>query len=156
MLDFDTNALQLKFINSISPNVDFEGVLAFSVSDDGYTVSDGVTAVSLDAELENLLSAFIRVRSGNNQSGAQFFGRIGFATMSVDFTGTITDPGLGTISGSDSESDTDLAFGVGVAIGTSDSGTFTVEYSKLPDIDVDILGADIETSALSIGYMMSY
>ena len=154
VLEFDTNALQIKYIKSVSPNLDIEGVFAIGISDDGYTVSDGFTTVSVDAELENMFGVFLKLHSGNDQGGPQFFGRVGFARMSIEFTASIDDPSL-AVSGSDSESDTGIAFGAGVAFGASDSGAITIEYSKLPDVDfLDI--DDVETSAISIGYIIEF
>lgn len=156
VLDFDTSALQIKFINELSPNIDIEGVLAIGISDDGITVSDGISTVSFEIELENMFGVFLKLHSGNGQDAHQFFGRVGFARMSIDFSAAISDPSSGNLSASDSEDDTGIAFGIGALFSTSETGAFTIEYNQFPDVDLLGNGSDFETSALSIGYVITF
>ena len=160
--NFDTTALQLKLVNPISPNADIEGVIAFGLDDDSLeetetffdpTLGNITVTATLEAQLGNMIGVFIKGHTGND-SAMQFFGRIGFAMVQIDYDATLAVSGLGSISDSGSEDDSGIAFGFGAAFAVSDTDAFTIEYSQLPDVDFE--GIDIETTALSLGYQMSF
>jgi opacity protein-like surface antigen len=148
--DFDTSAVQIRFSNGVGPNIDIEGVFALGLSDDTYRDSDPIFLgdFSVTGELSHMFGVFAKLHS-DSISGFQVFGRLGLA--SVEYDVDVDSQNLG--SGSESYDDTGLVFGVGASFNFSETSAIVVEYSKLPDVDIE--GTDIETDAISIGFQMS-
>jgi opacity protein-like surface antigen len=147
--DFDTSAIQIRYSNGVSPNIDVEGVFALGIDDDTVTAFDpSLGDISVTGELGHMFGVFAKLHSDSN-SGFEAFARVGFALVEYDIDIDIENLG----SGSESFDDTGIAFGVGASFNFSETSAIVVEYSKLPDVDVE--GTDIETDAISIGFQMS-
>jgi opacity protein-like surface antigen len=149
--DFDTSAVQIRFSNGVGPNIDIEGVFALGLSDDTYYDSDPdlLGDISITAELAHMFGVFARLHS-DSISGFQVFARLGLAV--VEFDVDIYAQNFGSVS--KSYDDTGLFLGVGASFNFTESSAIVVEFSKLPDIDLE--GTDLETDAISIGFQMSF
>jgi len=147
--DFDTSALQIRFSKGVAPNIDVEGVFALGIDDDTVSDSDPLLGdFSVTGELGHMFGVFVKFHSNSN-SGFEAFARVGFAIVEYDID--IDSQNFGSVS--ESYDDTGLAFGVGASFNISETSAIVVEYSKLPDVDIE--GTDIETDAISIGFQMS-
>jgi len=147
--DFDTSAIQIRFSNGVAPNVDVEGVFALGIDDDTVSDSDPFLGdFSVTAELGHMFGVFARLHS-DSDSGFEAFARVGFAMVEYDID--IDTQNFGSVS--ESYDDTGIAFGVGASFNFSETSAIVVEYSKLPDVDVE--GTDVETDAISIGFQLS-
>ena len=148
--DFEPKAIQVKLINSIGPNSDFIGVFALGTSDDELEEFDPFFGtVRLSVDLSTLLGVYGRIHTGLGE-GPQFFGQVGLVRLDYDL-----DAEIFGLSGSESYDDIGLAFGVGLSVGVSDQSAFVIEYNQYPDVDIEDV-ADIETSALSLGFRTSF
>ena len=147
--DFDTSAIQIRYSNGVTPNIDVEGVFALGIDDDTVSDSDPFLGnFSVTGELGHMFGVFAKFHSNSN-SGFEAFARIGFAMVEFDID--IDTQNFG--SDSESYDDTGIAFGVGASFNFSETSAIVVEYSKLPDVDFE--GTDIETDTISIGFQMS-
>ena len=147
--DFDTSAIQIRYSNGVAPNIDVEGVFALGIDDDTVSDSDPFLGdFSVTAELGHMFGVFARFHS-DSYSGFEAFARVGFAM--VEFDVDVDTQNFGSVS--ESYDDTGIAFGFGASFNFSETSAIVVEYSKLPDVDVE--GTDIETDAISIGFQMS-
>ena len=147
--DFDTTAVGISLSNSVGPNFEVEGVVAFGLDDDTYSDYDPFLGdFSVTGELASMLGVFAKLHS-DSASGFQVFGRVGLAML--DFDVDIDTQNFGPVS--ESYDDTGVAFGAGASFNFSETGAIVVEYTKLPDVDFE--GVDIETEVISIGLQMS-
>jgi opacity protein-like surface antigen len=147
--DFDTSAIQIRFSKGAAPNIDVEGVFALGIDDDTVSDSDPFLGdFSVTAELGHMFGVFAKFHSNSN-SGFEAFARVGIAMVEYDID--IDTQNFGSVS--ESYDDTGIAFGVGASFNFSETSAIVVEYTKLPDVDVE--GTDVETDAISIGFQLS-
>jgi len=148
MADFNTSAIQLRAASAVDPNIDIEGMLAFGLSDDKYEVFDPTFGtVSITLKLANMLGLFAKAHS-DPSAGYELYGRIGLVLINYDADFYVSSLG----SASQSYDGSGLAFGVGVSFSAGGNGSLVLEYSKLPNVDME--GTDIESSVLSLGFQV--
>jgi len=149
--DFDTSAIQVRAAGAVSPNVDIEGVLAFGISDDSYSVfQPGVGNVTLSVQLANMLGIYAKLHT-DASSKFQFFGRLGLAIVKYDLDGSIQGVG----SESASYDDAGLSFGIGASFNFTKTSAIVAEYAVLPAVDIEGI-EDMETDTIAVGLQMAF
>ena len=150
--EFEPDAVGLKYIHPVGPSTDIMAFMAFGIDDDEIEESDPfLGTVSLSVDLDTIFGVYGRAHAdlGTN---VQIFGQLGLVQIEYDLDAEISGLGL---SGSESYDDTGVAFGLGASFGLSDRAALVIEYNQYPDVDVEDI-ADIETTALSVGFQMSF
>ena len=149
-VDFDTSAVQFRYLYGAGPNFEVEGFIALGLDDDSYSDSDPFLLgdFTITAKPKTSFGVFAKLHS-DPFSGFQVFGKLGLARVEFDLD--IDTQNLG--SDSESYDDIGLAFGIGGSFNFNETTAIVLEYVILPDVDVE--GTDVETEAISLGLQIS-
>ena len=145
-IDASPPAIGIKIGSQFNKNLALEAMFGFGTSDDDFlSASD----VSFTGEFNSVIgvNALGTIPVADN---FKIYGKIGFAQVDVDLGFNASG-----LSQSYSSDDTGILFGAGFVIDVTEKSAFALEYIKLPDVNVDVLGTDfgkIKTTSINFGY----
>lgn len=123
------------------PNFAAEGMLAFGVRSDDFTVTEFGVPVNVDVKLRNAYGVFLKPKY--NFGPAEVFARVGYARLKVKATAC-----SGGVCASDSDSDGDVAWGLGVNYNINPRMYVGADWMRLNDDD----GGKVQGMTISFGY----
>jgi opacity protein-like surface antigen len=98
------------------PNAAVEGMLAFGIRKEERTESMGtpfgVATATMNVKLKNAYGVYLKPKA-NLSDAFEVFGRVGYTHASFKADATVTIPGVGSQSASDSGSDGGFSYGLG-------------------------------------------
>ena len=141
--DASPPAISLKLGTYFNQFLGVEVMGAFGIGDDDFiTYRKG--------ELKYLIgiNAIGKVSAGDK---VDIYGKFGFAQIEAEWK-TEGDPTQSNVAYS--SNDTGVQYGVGVAMNFSRYSAFALEYMVLPKVSA--YGANVETSAINLGYRLAF
>ena len=116
------------------PNVAVEGMLAFGIRSDEQTVAvpsplGGFATGTAKVKLSNAYGVYVKPKV-NVADSVELFGRLGYTRAKFKGDTTVTVPGVGSFSESDSSSDGGVSYGVGANFKVSPAAYVGVDYMR--------------------------